>query len=183
MKQAVKMTQIKAQIRRFVIAVAIPIATGAATWVNPPAAQSPVGAAPRSGAPSGESGITVSRWEFSPASSGRPVYLAMTLDGTQAALDRMETGPLTIEVHWVHDSTAASPGAPNLVTDLTIGRPDLASRLAGEVRRKGFFEWHSWARKDTVAPGTWTVSLTYQDGRPLLCGQEAQPCRFTVNVG
>jgi hypothetical protein len=153
------MMQIKAKLRRLIVALALPAATAAATWVDPPAAgpQHP-----------GESGLTVSRWEVSPAIAGRPIYLSMTLAGTQAVLDRMQTGPLRIEVHWVHDNAATAPGAPNLVTDLTIGRPDLAGALAGEVRRKGFFEWHSWARKDTMAPGTWTVSLTYPRpaGRP-----------------
>jgi hypothetical protein len=180
---------VKAQIPRFVVAIAVPIATGAATWVNPPPAAEmaqPAASMPaRSEASVGSqgSGITVSRWQFSPAVPGRPVYLSMTLDGTQATIDRMQTGPLRIAVHWVRENAAATPGPPNLVTDLTIGRPDLAGALAGEVRRKGFFEWHSWVRKDAVGPGTWTVSLTYSDGQPLLCGQEAQPCRFTLNVG
>jgi hypothetical protein len=178
------MMQIKAQLRRLVVALAVPVATGAATWVDPsPAAQPPVAATPGSTVASGESGITVSRWEFSPAVTGRPLYLSMTLAGTQAALNRMQAGPLTIEVHWVRDNAGSASGAPNLVTDLTIGRPDLAGALAGEVRRKGFFEWHSWARKDALAPGTWTVSLTHPDGQPLSCGPDAQPCRFTLTVG
>jgi hypothetical protein len=37
--------------------------------------------------------------------------------------------------------------------------------------------------KDTLGPGTWTVSLTYRDGQPLRCAPDAQPCRFTLNVG
>lgn len=130
-----------------------------------------------------DSGITVTRWEFSPAIPGQPVSLSMTLDGTQTAIDRMQAGPLAIQVHRVRENAGAAPGAPNLVTDLTIGRPDLAAALAGEVRRQGFFEWHSWARKDTLGSGTWTVSLTYPDGQLLRCGPDAQPCRFTLNVG
>ena len=41
-----------------------------------------------------------------------------------------------------------------------------------------------WAdiRKDVLARGRWTVSLTYPDGQPVLCG-EAQPCRFPLTVG
>jgi hypothetical protein len=115
---------------------------------------------------------------------GRPVYLSMTLDGTQAAIDRMQAGaPLAIQVHWTRDNAGTAPGAPDLVTDLTIGRPGLASALDGEVHRSGYFEWHTWARKDNLSPGPWTVSVTYPDGQPLTCGQEAQPCRFTINVG
>ncbi len=131
-----------------------------------------------------KSAITVAQWGFSPASASRPVYLSMTLEGTQEAIDRMRADrPLTVEVHWVRENGATQPGAPNLVTALTIGRPDLAAALEGDVRRKGHFEWHSWARKDTLSSGTWTVSLTFPDGQPLLCGQPAQPCRFTINVG
>jgi hypothetical protein len=129
--------------------------------------------------------ITVARWEFSPAIPLQPVYLSMTLKGAQAAIDRMQAGPpLTIQVHWIRDNgDRAAPGAPNLVTDLTIGGPDLAAKLEGDVRRKGFFEWSTWARKDYLSPGAWTVSVTYPDGQPLACGPGAQPCRFTINVG
>jgi hypothetical protein len=97
----------KAQLRRFLLCWAALIATAAATWVNPPAADNPApaflrgspiepapqakaAAAPQiSGEPALGSGMTVVRWEFSPTRPGRPVYLSMTLDGTQAAIDRM----------------------------------------------------------------------------------------------
>ena len=140
--------------------------------------------------------LTVAQWGFShdlaaaqsqvPQDSvppGQPLYLWMTLDGAQTAIDRMQSSPLTIQVHWVRENPEATPGAPDLVTDLTIGRPDMAATLEGVVRRSGYFEWHCWARKDTLSPGTWTVSLTYPDGQPLLCGRDAEPCRFTINVG
>jgi hypothetical protein len=114
---------------------------------------------------------------------GGPLYLWMTLNGTEAAIEPMRAeGGLRIEVRWVREDGQA-PGAPNLVTPLTIGRPGLADIFERQVKREGSFEWRSWARKDSLSPGTWTVSLTYPDGRPLLCGVAAQPCRFTVNVG
>ena len=142
-------------------------------------------AATQSGSsPNPHSPITVARWSFSPAMAGRSVYLSITLEGTQAAIDRMHGDrPLTIQVRWVRENTATAAGSPNLVTDLTVGRPGLAAALEGEVRRQGFFEWHSQAKKDALGPGTWTVSLTYPDGQPLPCGQDAQPCRFTISVG
>ena len=190
------------QLRRLLLCSAALIATGAATWIDPPAADSPApavlrgsdiepapqskaAAAPQiSGEPALGSGITVARWEFSPTKPGRPVYLSMTLDGTQAAIDHMQTGtPLMIQVHWIRDNAGTAPGAPNLVTDLTIGRPGLAATLDGDVRRKGYFEWHTWARKDYLSPGPWTVSVTYPDGQPVTCGSDAQPCRFSINVG
>ena len=128
--------------------------------------------------------MTVARWEFSPTVSGRSVYLSMTLDGTQKAIDRMRAGPpLTIQVHWTRDNAGSASGTPNLVTDLTIGRPGLATTLDADVRRKGYFEWHTWARKDNLSPGAWTVSVTYPDGQPLLCGPDAHPCSFAINVG
>lgn len=200
--------QIASGIGRLVFYAAIPIAAGAATWVDPspvtqppatllPATQPQVSALPKAATTLQQpqiglfpqtsdneatgSALTVAQWRFSPTAPGRPVYLSMTLDGTQVAVDRMRADrPLSIQVHWVRESGS---GAPNLVTDLTVGQPDLAAALAGEVRRKGYFEWHSWTRKDTLSPGTWTVSLTYPDGTPLLCGQDAQPCRFTINIG
>jgi hypothetical protein len=193
---------------RFVLCVAIAVAAGAATWVNPPTPESPPPTVPRgsriepaprpkpasqsksvaapelSGQPAPGSGITVARWELSPTTPGRPVYLTMTLDGTQAAIDRMQAGsPLTIQVHWTRENAGPASGAPDLVTDLTIGRPGLAAALDGDVRRRGYFEWHAWARKDTLSPGVWTVSVTYPDGQPLSCGPDAQPCRFAINVG
>ena len=108
----------------------------------------------------------------------------MTLDGTQEAIDRMQAGPpLTIKVRRMRDNAGAAPGAPNLVTALTIGQPGLATTLYGDVRRKGYFEWHTWARKDNLSPGAWTVSVTYPDGQPLACGPDAQPGSFTINIG
>ena len=128
--------------------------------------------------------ITVARWEFSPTTPVQPAYLSMTLYGTQAAIDRMQTGPpLTIQVRWVRDNAGRAPGHRNLVTNLTIGGRDLAAALEGDVRRNGYFEWHTWARKDYLSPGAWTVSVTYSDGQPLPCGPDAQPCRFKINVG
>jgi hypothetical protein len=141
-----------------------------------------------------ESGIEVVQWRFgdhagntvgqslqSDIVAGRPVYLSMTLEGTQASIDAIRADhQLKIQVRWTRET---ANGAPNLVTELTVGRPDLADTLEQQVRRKGFFEWHSWARKDTLSPGTWTISLTYPDGQPLPCGHEAQPCRFRIDVG
>jgi hypothetical protein len=141
-----------------------------------------------------ETGIEVVQWRFTHHLSGdtdqppqgqiapgRPLYLWMSLKGTQAAIDSMRANHgLTVQVNWVRE---AASGAPHLVTDLTVGRPGLTGTLEQQVRRKGSFEWHSWARKDTLSPGTWTVSLTYPDGQPLACGPDAQPCRFTINVG
>ena len=186
---------------RFAFCVAIATATGAAMWVNP-TDQSPsptvlrgplseaappskeAGAPQASGVAALGSGVTVARWEFSPTTSLQPVYLSMTLYGTQAAIDRMQTDPpLTIQVRWVRDNAGWAPGDLNLVTDLTIGGRGLAAALGDDVRRKGFFEWNTWARKDYLSPGAWTVSVTYPDGQPLACGPDAQSCRFTINVG
>jgi hypothetical protein len=142
-----------------------------------------------------ESGINVADWGFGYSLEtarwkmtqgdmvhGRQLYLSMTLNGTQAAVDRMRADRrLVIEVRWVREN-GKGPAA-NLVTDLTIDRPGLADAFEEQVRRRGFFEWHSWARRDALGPGTWTVSLTSSDGQLLLCGQDAQPCQFTINVG
>jgi len=89
-------------------------------------------------------------------------------------------------VHWNRADDGATPGAPDLTTRLTIGQPGVLPLFAGEVARQGHFEWHSWARKDSLSPGVWTVSLTYPDGRPLPCGSAttaARACRFSVTIG
>jgi hypothetical protein len=108
----------------------------------------------------------------------------MTLDGGAAAVDYIRSrGGIAIEVHWTRESQTGTRAAPNLVTRLSIGHRGLAGALAAEVRRSGFFVWHSWAEKSTLSPGTWAVSLTYPDGRPLACGQPPTPCRFRIAVG
>jgi hypothetical protein len=140
------------------------------------------------------SGIEITEWRFSDHLAGdpnqppqgnivpgRPLYLWMALDGTQAAIDNMRANQgVKIQVHWVRETGS---GAPNLVTELTIGQPGLASTLEQQVRRQGFFKWHSWARKDALSPGTWMVSLTYPDGTPLQCSPDPHPCQFKINVG
>jgi hypothetical protein len=131
-----RIMEIDLRIQRFAISVTIAIAAGGATCVNPPTAESPpptalhgssIQAAPQSkavtapqtssasaaqasGVSAPGSGITVARWEFSPTVSGRPVYLSMTLDGTQTAIDRMQAGPpLAIQVHWARDNAGTAP--------------------------------------------------------------------------
>jgi hypothetical protein len=116
--------------------------------------------------------------------AGRPLYLQFTIDGGQAAVDRLQNGDrLVIEVHWVRAGDAATAGAPNLSTELTVGRPELAPLFASQVQKQGHFEWHLWARKDVLSPGHWTVTLTYPDGAPVQCGQaQPRPCRLAVNA-
>jgi hypothetical protein len=108
---------------------------------------------------------------------GRPIYLWMTLNGTQAVVDRMRAGPRpTIQVRWIREDGNATAS----VVELTIGGPSVADALERQVQRRGFFEWYSWIRKKALGTGRWAVALTYPNGQPLLCGQDAQPCRFTI---
>ena len=144
-----------------------------------------------------ESGLEVAQWRLTdrladgpsqPSEativSGRPAYLWMVLDGTQKAVDSMRANHgLTIQVHWIRDTSETGAGAPNLTTELAIGQPGLADTFEQQVHRRGSFKWHSWARKDALSPGTWTVSLTYEDGKPLACAPDAKPCQFTIRVG
>src|ERR1700747_1364298 len=72
------------------------------------------------------SGIKVAQWHLSdqaenlpnrsPQSdfaAGRPLYLSMTLDGTQEAIDAMRANrPLNVEVHWVREAGPSPIGAP-----------------------------------------------------------------------
>ncbi|MGC2411412.1 MAG: hypothetical protein WA459_01780 [Stellaceae bacterium] len=181
------------------------IATGASDRINPP---------PDSGPSSTElqqqpqlaalpppyeasSPVDVAAWGFadslpgardgasSAAIPGRPLYLWMTINGGPAAVDRLAAeGRLAIEVHRNREATGATAGAPDLVTELTVGRPELASIFAQKVRTEGHFQWHSWTRKDSLSPGRWTVSLTYPDGQAVLCGSSpGAPCRLSIDVG
>ena len=116
--------------------------------------------------------------------AGQPLTLWFTLAGDAAAVNHIRSrGRIAIEVHWARASSGGSWGAPNLVTRLSIGRPDLADGLAAEVRRTGAFAWHSWAEKDSLSPGRWSVTLTYPNGEPLACGNPPAPCRFSFQVG
>jgi hypothetical protein len=69
------------------------------------------------------------------------------------------------------------------VTPLSVGDPRLADRLEHEVREKGHFDWPAWARKDTLSPGRWVVSLTDPDGRTLPCAAPPGPSHFTIEIG
>jgi hypothetical protein len=165
---------------------------------GPPA----VAAAPRE-----PSSLTVVKWSFGPdlqgghdaggsalaAPAGRPLYLRLTVEGGEAAVNQLRGdggggdggGGIPIVVHWSRVDAEATKGAPDLTTELTIGRGVGASALAGEVEHEGRFEWHTWTRKDTLTSGQWSVSVTYPDGRPVMCGQSPapEPCRFSINIG
>jgi hypothetical protein len=186
-------------------AAAAQAAQSAATTAHQSAAvmplQSAAATAPQSPAiMPGQSPLAVVRWALSAtlqhepngglaivATAGRPLYLWFTIEGGQAAIDRLRAaGRLAIEVHWTRDgaSAGAGSGAPDLTTELTMDRPGLVSTLAGQVQKQGHFEWHLWARKDALSRGRWTVSLTYPDGQPVQCGQAVpQPCRLLIDVG
>jgi hypothetical protein len=153
------------------------LALGGADWVNPaavPPATAPTAAPLPPPAAASAAPLEVVGWSLA---GGR---LTMTLHGNGVALDRMRAGSLAVVVHWVRDSAS---GAPDLVTGLSVGRPGLVPQLAGEVRRQGYFAWHSWAEKRSLSPGPWTVSLTFPDGRPVPCAPQQTPCRLSFTAG
>ncbi len=184
-------------LTRLLLATAAPVAAGGASWVNPSPAVPP-SPMPREAAPSTAPGsegaaLIVSAWGFSRSPeggvqqagtlTGGPLYLWFDLRGNERATASLRAhGGLPIEVHWTPPAGPA-PSAPPLTTELTIGRPGLAGALEGEVRRTGSFLWHGWAEKTTLSPGRWTVSLTYPDGRPLVCAPANRPCSFAIDIG
>ena len=139
--------------------------------------------------------IAVTHWSFrsgnrgiasagAPVPAWRPLILRIVFDGNLAAAEQLRRrGGIAIEVRWTRETSDPTPGAPNLVTRLTIGNRGLADRLAAEARHTGFLVWHSWAEKTSLSPGIWNVSLTYPDGQPLACGNPPAPCRFHIVVG
>jgi hypothetical protein len=183
---------------RLLLCVAAALAAGGAGWVNP--GPGPVPPAGDSNAPMTNAGgppLVVTAWGLgsnpssaadrsaSPAVlSSRPLYIRLKLEGDAAALDAMRAeGGVPIVVNWIPETANALPAAPALTTHLTVGNAAAASRLAGEVARTGHFIWRTWAEKDTLSPGRWSVSLTYPGGEPLACGAEMRPCRFSFEVG
>lgn len=132
---------------------------------------------PSSAGAAGEqsSPLEIAKWTMT---HGR---LTLTVHGNQQAVDQLRSGePLAIRVSWARESGAG--GAPELVTELRIGNPGLASAFAGQVQHKGYFEWHSWAQKSSLGRGAWSVSLTYPDGRPVTCAGQG-PCHISFNAG
>jgi hypothetical protein len=146
--------------------------------------------------PSGQPPLEVAQWRWTEAIRDRqpigdyqryapdqPLYIWFELHGTQATIADLRSGqPPRIEVHWRREN-GQTPAAPDLVTDLSVGAPGLADRLEHEVSEKGYFDWPSWARKDTLSRGRWIVSLTYPDGRPVACAAPRGACRFTIDIG
>ena len=195
------------RVEQLIVCLLALIATGASDWINPApepgqlkteTAQPPQLAAIPPASDRGSPPINVVEWGFSDtlpgthtgassaaAMPGRPLYLWMTIDGNQIAVDRLHNdGRLAIQVHWNREGAAANSGAPDLVTELTVGRPELAPIFAQKVGTDGYFQWHSWARKDSLSPGRWTVSLTDADGQPVLCGPPpGAACRLSIEVG
>jgi hypothetical protein len=120
---------------------------------------------------------------YQSSAPAEPLYFWFELHGSEAAVDALKAGRrLRVVVRW-HRENGATPGAPDLVSVLPIGEPGLADRLAHEVREQGYFDWPAWARKDTLSPGRWTVSLTDPDGYPLPCAAPQGACRFTIDIG
>jgi hypothetical protein len=112
-----------------------------------------------------------------------PLFFWFLLHGTQAAVDNLRAGhPLRVVVHWRREG-GGTTGAPELTTVLSVGEPGLADRLEHEVRQQGYFDWPAWARKETLSPGRWQVSLTDPDGYPLPCATPQGACRFTISIG
>lgn len=147
-------------------------------------------------ASAGPAPLEVAQWRFAEAIQDRqpignyqrcapdqPLYLWFDLHGTQEAVDELRAGhPLRVVVHWRREG-GSGRGAPDLTTVLPVGDPALADRLEQEVRQKGHFDWPAWARKDTLDPGRWQVSLTDPDGHPLPCATANGACGFAIDIG
>jgi hypothetical protein len=182
------------------------LGTAAAGWVNPPPQPHPPTAAPvnlpdaRAAAEQSHSDfarppITVAQWSFRSGNgeiasagghmpAGRTLTLRIVLDGNTAAVEQIRIhGSIAIEVRWTRETSEATPGTPNRVTQLAIGTRGLADRLAAEAHRTGFFTWHTRVWERSLSPGTWNVSLTDPNGQLLACGNPPVPCRFHIAVG
>jgi hypothetical protein len=113
----------------------------------------------------------------------QPLNLCLDLHGAQQA-GRRAAGPPSLAARGALAARRRRHRkCPDLTTVLLIGAPDLAERLQQEVRRQGYLEWPSWARKDTLSHGRWEVSLTDPDGYPPSCATPSGTCRFAIDIG
>jgi hypothetical protein len=153
---------------RGIAGMAAAVALTGAAWVNPEPTPPPATATQTP-----TQALEVAGWTLA---GGR---LTLLFRGTEAALDRLKSdGRLAVEVHWLEGDEDAGEGP---VTELPVGSPNLVSALAGEVKRYGFFTWHSWAQRRGSSSG---AVLTWPDGTPVPClSQQQQPCRLSFNAG
>jgi hypothetical protein len=53
--------------------------------------------------------------------------------------------------------------------------------LSALVKEGKNFSWRTWTHKKAVWGGTWTVTVQYADGSPVLC--EGKPCSWSIKLG
>jgi hypothetical protein len=58
-----------------------------------------------------------------------------------------------------------------------------AVHLGSGVRQQGYFDRPASARKDTLSPGRWDVSLTDPGGHKLPRAAPPRAYRFTIDIG
>lgn len=123
--------------------------------------------------------------KLSDGSPAKPLYFWTRLQGGPEALERLrQEGRLPIVHQWVH-STAVEQTVDEVDPDqegthLSVGSIRGTGGLASMVDASGAFRWRTWSLKQSVAPGTWTVTVRYATGEPVMCGSRA--CRWSIEL-
>jgi hypothetical protein len=120
-----------------------------------------------------------------PDSPARPMYFWTKLAGGPESLAVLRrNGKLPIKHVWqfanVFDS-GSSVIDPSQERALAVGQiVDVNGALGDLVDRTGQFTWRTWSKKESVQGGTWTVSVQYADGEPVMCS--GKPCQWSIDL-
>lgn len=121
-----------------------------------------------------------------PESRPRPLYFWTRLRGGAATLETLRReGKLPIVHQWVRSTILGQEGeeldpAQDDGKDLGVGSIRGSAGLTATVNDFGSFRWRTWSNKESVTAGTWTVTVRYANGDPVLCSGE--PCQWSITL-
>jgi hypothetical protein len=125
--------------------------------------------------------------QVEPDAPARPLYFWTKLAGGQEALEILrQQGKLPIKHHWkftnVFDASAEDQD-PEQESAKYLPAGDIRDQggMAALVNDGKNFTWRTWTHKKAVWGGTWTVTVVYSDGSPVLC--ESKPCSWSISLG
>lgn len=124
--------------------------------------------------------------KVAPNSPARPLYFWTKLKGGTASLEALQKeGKLPIKHHWKFSNVFRAGGEDR--------EPDQEGKVlsAGDIRDQGgitalvseggAFTWRTWTHKQSMWGGTWTVTVLYATGEPVMCNDK--PCSWTIKMG
>ena len=118
--------------------------------------------------------------------SVRQLYFWTRLQGGPNALEALERdGKLPIVHQWVHSTIVGQEGemlSPDQDDgkQLQVGTITPSGGLTSMVSDHGKFRWRTWSHKESVWGGTWTVTVRYANGDPVMCAESA--CQWAIDL-